>query len=105
MYVHCYKMVYIMIDGFEWHYDKAQRNIQKHGISFEEAASVFQDESALLIADPDHSHHEDRFILLGMSEQTRILVVVHCERGNHIRIISARRATPKERKQYERQVL
>ncbi len=91
-----------MIDGFEWDLNKAQGNIEKHGVSFEEAISVFWDEQALLIADPEHSSfNEDRFILLGISEQLRLLVVVHCERNENIRIISARTATPKERKQYE----
>ena len=91
-----------MIDRFEWDLKKAQGNIEKHGVSFEEAISVFWDEQALLIADPEHSSfNEDRFILLGISEQLRLLVIVHCERNENIRIISARTGTPKERKQYE----
>lgn len=89
-------------EGFEWDTDKADSNLQKHGVSFDEAAGVFWDEHGLLIADPDHSDHEDRFILLGISERLRVLVVVHCERGCRIRIISARRATANERRQYER---
>lgn len=92
-----------MIEGFEWHTDKAQINLHKHGIDFQEAMTVFQDEWALLIADPDHSNDEDRFILLGMSQQHRVLVVVHCERGLKIRLISARKATRKEQQQYENQ--
>ena len=94
-----------MIDGFEWNLKKAQSNIEKHGVSFEEAISVFWDEQALLITDTEHSDlNEDRFILLGISEQFRLLVVVHCERRENIRIISARTATRKERKQYESQL-
>lgn len=90
-----------MINGFEWNQEKAAGNIKKHGVSFDEAVTVFWDENALIINDPDHSEDEDRFILLGMSENLRLLVVIHCERGNTIRLISARTATKQERKQYE----
>ncbi|MBI0129944.1 MULTISPECIES: BrnT family toxin [Snodgrassella] len=90
-----------MINGFEWNQGKAASNIKKHGVSFDEAVTVFWDENALIINDPDHSEDEDRFILLGMSENLRILVVIHCERGDTIRLISARTATKQERKQYE----
>lgn len=90
-----------MINGFEWSQEKASSNIKKHGVSFDEAVTVFWDENALIINDPDHSEDEDRFILLGMSENLRVLVVIHCERGNTIRLISARTATKQERKQYE----
>lgn len=90
------------MDGFEWDLAKAAANIDKHGVSFDEAVTVFWDEQALLIADPEHSDEEDRFILMGLSSRLRILVVVHCERANHIRIISARRATANESKQYGR---
>ena len=90
-----------MINGFEWNPEKAASNIKKHGVSFDEAVTVFWDKNALIINDPDHSEDEDRFILLGMSENLRILVVIHCERGNTIRLISARTATKQERKQYE----
>lgn len=93
-----------MIEGFEWHQAKAEANVQKHGVGFEEAVTVFWDENALLIADPEHSDDEDRFILLGISERLRLLVVVHCERGSNIRIISARQATRNERRQYEARV-
>ena len=88
---------------FEWDDKKATANVKKHGISFEEAKSVFRDERAKLISDPDHSEDEDRFILLGLSETLRLLVVCHCYRGeNHIiRIISARKATSKESKSYQ----
>lgn len=90
-----------MINGFEWNQEKAASNIKKHGVSFDEAVTVLWDENALIINDPDHSEDEDRFILLGMSENLRVLVVIHCERGNTIRLISARTATKQERKQYE----
>lgn len=90
-----------MINGFEWNQGKAASNIKKHGVSFDEAVTVFWDENALIINDPDHSEDEDCFILLGMSENLRILVVIHCERGDTIRLISARTATKQERKQYE----
>ena len=75
---------------------------KKHDISFEEAQTVFADENALLLHDPDHSHEEDRFILLGLSSNLRILVVCHCYRKNDevIRIISVRKATRSEQKQY-----
>lgn len=87
---------------FEWDNEKAAANSKKHGISFEEAKSVFRDERAKLIGDPDHSEDEDRFVLLGLSETLKLLVVCHCYRDeNHvIRIISARKATTKESKFY-----
>jgi len=89
---------------FEWDNHKADINKQKHGVSFEEASSVFDDVEALRIFDPDHSEDEDRFILLGMSRVLRILVVCHCYRANDevIRIISARKATQKESTTYIR---
>ena len=88
---------------FVWDDQKAAANYRKHGISFEEAQSVFADEYARLRYDPDHSQDEDRFILLGMSRALRILVVCHCHRKDKaaIRIISARKATRNERRQYE----
>jgi uncharacterized DUF497 family protein len=87
---------------FEWDERKATVNAKKHGISFEEARSVFFDERARLIEDPDHSGAEDRFILLGLSSSLRLLLVCHCYRseGNVIRIISARKATLRETKSY-----
>ncbi|AVM43724.1 hypothetical protein C5Q97_03015 [Victivallales bacterium CCUG 44730] len=90
--------------NFEWDENKAATNQQKHGITFQEAATVFQDEDALQIFDPDHSEAEDRFILLGMSSILRILVVCHCYRANDdvIRIISARKATRNESSTYKR---
>jgi uncharacterized protein len=87
---------------FEWHSTKSAVNAKKHGISFDEAKSVFSDENAKLISDPDHSDDEDRFILLGISIRLRTLVVCHCYRGddNIVRIISARKATTSESKIY-----
>ena len=87
---------------FEWDRRKATANEKKHGVSFEEAKSVFSDERAKLIDDPDHSEEEDRFVLLGLSNFLRVLVVCHCyrEEGNVIRIISARKATARESKFY-----
>ena len=89
---------------FDWDPNKAAVNLQKHGVSFEEAATVFDDIDALRIYDPDHSETEDRFILLGMSTHLRILVVCHCYRENDetVRIISARKATAKESAEYIR---
>ena|SRR5688572_16604451 len=87
---------------FIWDHAKARANIKKHGVSFDEAQSVFLDEEARLLDDPDHSEDENRFILLGMSAVPRLLVVVHAyrEAGGMIRIISARKATPRERRTY-----
>ena len=89
---------------FEWDAEKASINQKKHGVTFEEAQTVFGDYDALRIFDPDHSEDEDRFILLGMSAVLRILVACHCYRENDekIRIISARKATKKESAAYER---
>jgi uncharacterized DUF497 family protein len=89
---------------FEWDARKASSNlIKKHGISFEEAKSVFYDENAKLIDDPDHSADEERFILLGHSFSLRLIMVCHCYRDadNVIRIISARKATAQETKYYK----
>ena len=87
---------------FEWDPSKAQVNLRKHKVSFEDARSVFSDERALLIDDPDHSELEDRFVLLGFSHSLRVLVVVHCYRaeGQVIRIISARKADADEQALY-----
>lgn len=87
---------------FEWDFQKAQTNIKKHGISFEEATTVFSDERAILFDDPDHSQDEDRSIILGFSANARMLIVCHCIRGegNIIRIISARKATKTEENMY-----
>ena len=88
---------------FEWSPSKARANLKKHGVSFEEAQSVFYDDYARQYFDDEHSDDEERYILLGMSIVSRILVVCHCERaeGDVIRIISARKATAKERQHYE----
>ena len=88
---------------FVWDEQKAKSNFKKHGVSFDEATTVFDDDAARLIFDPDHSEDEDRFIPLGLSCSLRILVVVHCYRNdNHlIRFISARNATKKEKTQYK----
>ena len=87
---------------FEWDPNKAKTNIEKHGISFEEATTVFADEQAVLFDDPDHSEDENRSILLGFSAMAKMLIVCHClrEESNVIRIISARKATKTEEKQY-----
>jgi uncharacterized DUF497 family protein len=88
---------------FVWDPHKNEINIEKHDIDFEEAKSVFFDENARVIYDPDHSVQEDRFIILGLSEKLRLLVVCHCYRESDsiIRIISARKASKKEAQAYE----
>lgn len=86
---------------FEWDPEKARRNVAKHGVSFEEAATAFGDPLSLTIFDPDHSEDEDRFILLGHTYTGRLVVVVHTDRGENVRIISARLATRRERKAHE----
>lgn len=85
---------------FEWDESKANANFSKHRISFEEAATVFGDQRSLTINDVSHSLNEKRFISLGKSVNYNLLVVVHTDRGNKIRIISARKSSRKERKQY-----
>ena len=87
---------------FEWDEDKAKKNLQKHRVSFEEAQTVFFDDDAVQFWDENHSQREDRFLMLGMSSRLRILLVVHCFRENDaiIRIISARKATQKEKQEY-----
>jgi len=88
--------------NFDWDEKKNQSNIQKHKVSFEDAKSAFYDDNAKLISDPDHSDDEDRFILMGMNRNLKLLVVVHVYRDNEntIRIISARKATKRETKFY-----
>lgn len=88
--------------SFEWNDVKSASNLKKHGISFKEAKSVFYDEYAIQFFDDDNSESEDRFLMLGLSNESRVLIVCHCERdeGNNIRIISARKATNNERKNY-----
>ena len=87
---------------FEWDDNKNKINIQKHGISFEEAASVFYDDEALIITDDEHSDEEERFVLIGFSFKANLLVVCHCyrEEDSIIRIISARKADSVERSEY-----
>jgi len=86
---------------FEWDPKKAKINLETHDISFDEASTAFGDVLSLVIYDPLHSNDEDRFVLIGNSHRNRLLVIVHTERGNKIRIISARKATRKEKEQYE----
>ena len=90
-----------MTQRFEWDEVKAATNLRKHGIRFEEAASVFSDSLAYTFDNPDHSVGEQRFVTFGISQSGRLLAVVHAERGRAIRIISARRATRHERGIYE----
>ena len=87
---------------FEWDSQKTAVSVKKHGVSFEEAKSIFLDDNGKLIGDPDHSEDEDRFVLLGLSSTLRMLLVCHCYRaeGNIIRIISARKASVKESQAY-----
>ena len=87
---------------FEWDEVKAAANAKKHGVTFEEARTVFFDEQARLIDDPDHSEDEERFVILGLSSMPRLLLVCHCYRksGSTIRIISARKANSRESKSY-----
>lgn len=86
---------------FEWNEDKAEINLTKHGVSFSEASTVFGDPLSMTQYDPDHSDDEDRYITMGESSDGRLLVVSHTDRDDRIRIISARRATRRERKDYE----
>lgn len=86
---------------FEWDPRKAQANLRKHDVSFPEAGTVFGDDSAVTVPDPDHSDTEDRYITIGWSNRGRLLIVAHTDRDNRIRIISARELTPRERKAYE----
>ena len=87
--------------NFEWDDAKAAANCRKHKVTFEEASTIFQDDLSLTGRDPDHSLGEHRFITFGLSAANRILAVSHAERGDVIRIISARPATRMERKMYE----
>lgn len=88
---------------FEWDPDKAARNLAKHGVSFQEAATVFGDPLAITYFDPDHSHDEDRYLTFGHSSEGRLLVVSHTDRDPNNRIISARQAARKERQKYEQE--
>ena len=86
---------------FEWDRDKARRNLKKHGVPFDEAVTVFYDPLSATFDDPGHSLGERRFVTVGYSSRGRLLVVSHTERGNAVRIISARRATARERRRHE----
>ena len=88
---------------FEWDEEKAELNLKKHKVSFQEAKSVFGDPFSITIDDPDHSKEEQRFIDIGTSASGKFLVIVYTERENKIRIISCRKATPIERRKYEEQ--
>ena len=87
--------------NFEWDHRKAKQNAKKHGVSFEEASTIFSDVRSITIHDPLHSDAEDRFVDIGLSAKLRILIVSYTERGGRIRIINARVATPTEQKTYE----
>jgi uncharacterized DUF497 family protein len=87
---------------FEWDEQKAKTNQRKHNISFEEACTVFDDPLSINFDDPDHSTEENRYIIIGLSNQGRFLFVSHTDRNHKIRLISARLVTPKERRYYER---
>lgn len=86
---------------FEWDNFKAWKNLKKHGVSFEEASTVFGDPLSLTVADPLHSFSEERFITIGSSARGKTIVVIHVQKGDNIRVVSARRATKRERKVYE----
>ena len=89
---------------FEWDLRKARSNVAKHGVAFEEASTIFGDPLSLTIPDPEHSLSEERHITLGRAFNDKLLIVVHADRGNNIRIISARRASRRERKSYEENI-
>ena len=90
-----------MIPGFEWDDAKAATNKRKHGVTFREATTVFSDAVAVIFDDSDHSEHECREIIIGFSERFRLLVVSFTQRGDNVRIISARKATRREQERYE----
>jgi hypothetical protein len=90
--------------NFEWDEDKAKANLRKHGVGFDEATTIFSDPFSITIPDPKHSTDEQRWIDIGSSDKGRILVVAYTERGANIRIISCRRATPRERRDYEESI-
>ena len=87
--------------NFEWDSEKGAKNLAKHGVSFEEAETVFGDPLGRIVTDPRHSEYEERYVLLGLSHQQRLLAVMFTERPEQIRIVSARQATRRERRSYE----
>jgi uncharacterized DUF497 family protein len=87
--------------GFEWDDEKAKKNFKKHGVSFEEGATIFNDPAIATISDPDHSTDEERYISIGLSVIRRLLTIIHTERKKRNRLISARKATKAERKNYD----
>lgn len=90
-----------MNQQFEWDSDKASRNLKKHGVSFDEASTVFDDPLFITFLDEEHSIDEERYITLGLSEMNRLLLIAHTDREGRLRIISARKATRNERRFYE----
>lgn len=86
---------------FEWNPSKAELNIEKHGVSFQEAATIFNDPLSITFPDPDHSIGENRYVIIGTSRFGQLLVVAHTDRGEKVRIISARKATRQEKRFYE----
>lgn len=86
---------------FEWDPEKSKSNLRQHGVSFEEAATVFYDALSITVPDPDHSFDETRYVIVGVSHEGRLLIVSHADRGDRIRIISARELTRDERSAYE----
>lgn len=90
-----------MPSTFEWDAEKARENLRKHGVAFDEAVTAFSDLLSRTIRDPDHSEDEDRYLLMGLSNRRRLLVVAHTERGDRIRLITARLASKRERLHYE----
>jgi uncharacterized DUF497 family protein len=89
---------------FEWDPQKTAKNLRKHKVTFNKAATVFDDPLSVTVTDPDHSAEEDRFIIVGQSYRRRLLIVSFAERGDRIRIISARELTPAERRAYEEEI-
>ena len=89
---------------FEWDPKKAETNLRKHGVGFQEAATVLRDPLSITMFDPDHSESEDRYVTTGQSERGRAVAVAHADRGNRVRIISARELTRGEREDYEKEI-
>jgi len=89
---------------FEWDLNKARLNLRKHGVAFKEAATVFRDPLSITFDDPDHSEEEERYIIIGLSDAGRLLMVSHTNRGNRIRVIHARELTRSEREAYEEEI-